>query len=413
MLFPPPVPPKEPRRVVITAAGILTALGRGWNANATAFRAGKTAFRPSMHFDVSRQRVKTAAEIDLPENMPATRLSARSHTRLDRAAKMLLIAAAEAWEQSGWDPSEDLPLILGTTGGGMSLGEAFFRQAIREPISRRGQAERAIYYQAHRQGLVLCEALGFSGPLTLIANACASGANAIGHAWEWVRTGRAERVLAGGYDAITQLVFAGFDSLQALSPTRCRPFDAGRDGLALGEGAAVLAIESLDHARRRNANILGEVCGYAAITDTYHLTQPQPEGKAAFATMRAACAQASVAIEDIGYINAHGTGTSYNDTAEALAINEIAGSAAGRMPVSSTKACIGHLLGGAGAVETVVCLMALHGQWLPPEPGIETPDPICKFPIVREPKDAKLRFAMTNSFGFGGASASLILKGWQ
>jgi len=366
-----------------------------------------------MHFDVSRQRVKTAAEIDLPENMPATRLSARSHTRLDRAAKMLLIAAAEAWEQSGWDPSEDLPLILGTTGGGMSLGEAFFRQAIREPISRRGQAERAIYYQAHRQGLVLCEALGFSGPLTLIANACASGANAIGHAWEWVRTGRAERVLAGGYDAITQLVFAGFDSLQALSPTRCRPFDAGRDGLALGEGAAVLAIESLDHARRRNANILGEVCGYAAITDTYHLTQPQPEGKAAFATMRAACAQASVAIEDIGYINAHGTGTSYNDTAEALAINEIAGSAAGRMPVSSTKACIGHLLGGAGAVETVVCLMALHGQWLPPEPGIETPDPICKFPIVREPKDAKLRFAMTNSFGFGGASASLILKGWQ
>ncbi|HPA20480.1 MAG TPA: beta-ketoacyl-[acyl-carrier-protein] synthase family protein [Verrucomicrobiae bacterium] len=399
--------------MVITAAGILTALGRGWNANATAFRAGKTAFRPSMHFDVSRQRVKTAAEIDLPENMPATRLSARSHTRLDRAAKMLLIAAAEAWEQSGWDPSEDLPLILGTTGGGMSLGEAFFRQAIREPISRRGQAERAIYYQAHRQGLVLCEALGFSGPLTLIANACASGANAIGHAWEWVRTGRAERVLAGGYDAITQLVFAGFDSLQALSPTRCRPFDAGRDGLALGEGAAVLAIESLDHARRRNANILGEVCGYAAITDTYHLTQPQPEGKAAFATMRAACAQASVAIEDIGYINAHGTGTSYNDTAEALAINEIAGSAAGRMPVSSTKACIGHLLGGAGAVETVVCLMALHGQWLPPEPGIETPDPICKFPIVREPKDAKLRFAMTNSFGFGGASASLILKGWQ
>jgi 3-oxoacyl-[acyl-carrier-protein] synthase II len=260
--------------------------------------------------------------------------------------------------------------------------------------------------------LVLCEALGFSGPLTLIANACASGANAIGQAWEWVRAGRAERVLTGGYDAITQLVFAGFDSLQALSPTRCRPFDAGRDGLALGEGAAVLAIESLDHARRRNAEILGEICGYAAITDTHHLTQPQPEGNAALATMREACAGARVAIEDIGYINAHGTGTNHNDAAEALAINRIAGSSAGSMPVSSTKACIGHLLGAAGAIEAVVCLMALQGQWLPPQPSIENADPICRFPIVREPEDAKLRFAMTNSFGFGGASASLVLGRW-
>lgn len=412
MLFPPPAPPREPRRVVVTAAGIITALGRGWDTNAAAFRAGKTAFRPVTHFDVSRQRVKIAAEVDLPPIMPTTRLVARYHDRLDRAAKMLLIAAADAWEQAGWEPCEYLPLILGTTGGGMSLGEAFFRQATRAPLSRSDQATRAIYYQAHRQGLVLCEALGFSGPLTFIANACASGANAIGHAWEWIRAGRAERVLTGGYDAITQLVFAGFDSLQALSPTRCRPFDANRDGLALGDGAAVLAIESLDHARRRNAEILGEICGYAAITDTHHLTQPQPEGKAALATMRQACASAHVAIEDIGYINAHGTGTPHNDAAEALAINEIAGSSAVSMPVSSTKACIGHLLGAAGAVEAVACLMALRGQWLPPQPSIETPDPICRFPIVREPRDAKLKHAITNSFGFGGASASLVLGRW-
>lgn len=409
MLFPPPEPPREPRRVVVTAAGIITGLGRGWDANAAAFRAGETAFRSVKHLDVSRQRVKTAAEIDLPEALPSTRLSARSQNRLDRAARMLLIAAAEAWAQSGWEPSDDLPLVLGTTGGGMSLGEAFFRQAIDEPFSRRGQAERAVYYQAHRQGLTLCEAFGFTGPLLFIANACASGTNAIGHAWESVRAGRADRILAGGYDAITQLVFAGFDSLQALSPTRCRPFDACRDGLTLGEGAAVLAVESLDHARHRNASILGEICGYAAVTDTHHLTQPQPQGKAAFATMRTACARARVTIEDIGYINAHGTGTPHNDAAEALAINDFAGANAGRLPVSSTKACIGHLLGAAGAVETVACLMALRGQWLPPQPAIENPDPICNFPIVQEPREANLKFALSNSFGFGGASASLVL----
>jgi len=411
MLFPPPELRQKPPRVVITGVGIITGHGRGRETNASAFREGKTAFRPITLFDVSMQRVKVASEVDIRETAPMGRLSERVHRRLDRAAKMLLVAAAEAWEQSGWQPSGNLPLILGTTGGGMSLGEAFFKQAYREPASRRGQASRAIHYQAHRQGIVLSEAFGFSGPLMFVANACASGANAIGHAWEWIRTGRAERVLTGGYDAITQLVFAGFDCLQALSPTRCRPFDADRDGLALGEGAAVLAVESLDHAQKRNAVILGEICGYAAITDTYHLTQPQPEGKAALATMRAAIEQAAIDIGEIGYINAHGTGTPQNDAAEALAINALTGHGAAAMPVSSTKAGIGHLLGGAGAVEAVVCLMALSGGWLPPQ-VLDRPDPLCEFPIVREPRDAPLRFAMTNSFGFGGASASLVLGKW-
>ena len=157
--------------------------------------------------------------------------------------------------------------------------------------------------------------------------------------------------------------------------------------------------------------ILGEICGYAAITDTYHLTQPQPEGKAALATMRAAIEQAAIDIGEIGYINAHGTGTPQNDAAEALAINALTGHGAAAMPVSSTKAGIGHLLGGAGAVEAVVCLMALSGGWLPPQ-VLDRPDPLCEFPIVREPRDAPLRFAMTNSFGFGGASASLVLGKW-
>src|SRR5205809_8128413 len=171
----------------------------------------------------------------------------------------------------------------------MSLGQDYYRQAIQAPNSHRGQPARALHYQAQRQALDLTDAFGFSGPITIIANACASGANAVGHAWELLRRGHAERVLTGGYDELSQLVFAGFDSLQALSPTRCRPFDAQRDGLALGEGAAILALETLDHARRRGAEILGEIAGYGAATDAHHLTQPHPEGDAALSSMRSAC----------------------------------------------------------------------------------------------------------------------------
>jgi len=292
------------------------------------------------------------------------------------------------------------------------MGEAYYRQAVERPHSLRGQASRVVQYQAQRQGLDLAAALGFEGPVTTIANACASGANAIGHAWHLVRSGQAERVLTGGYDALSQLVFAGFDSLQALSPTRCRPFDAGRDGLALGEGAAVLALETFESARNRNAEILGEICGYGAATDTHHLTQPHPQGDAALASMRAACEVAAVAPGSVNYVNAHGTGTPLNDSAEAAAINRWAGARAAILPVSSTKGSIGHLLGAAGAVEASVCLMALREQWLPPTVSTETPDPACAFKLVTQPADAHLDYALTNSFGFGGANASLLLRRW-
>ena len=368
------------------------------------------AFRHVTLFDVSRQRVKQAAEVDLPEDIPGTRLGAPAQRRLDRAAKLLLLAAGEAWHQAGWAPEDALPVVLGTTSGGMRMGEEYYRQAIGEPARRRGQARRAIQYQPQRQGLDLAAAFGFRGPQVFIANACASGANAIGHASHLVRHGGARRVLAGGYDGLSQLVFSGFDSLQALSPTRCRPFDARRDGLALGEGAAVVALETLESARARGAEILGEICGYGAATDVHHLTQPHPNGDAALASMRGACAAAGVGPGDIGYVNAHGTGTPLNDSAEASAIARWAGDEAGRMAVSSTKASIGHLLGAAGAVEAVVCLMALREQWLPPMRSVETPDAACHFHLVREPQTVDgLRYALTNSFGFGGANASLVL----
>ena len=412
MLFPFQPTSATPPRVVITGAGIITALGLGWKPNAEGFRLGRPAFRPVSLFDVSRQRVKTAAEVDLPDALPPTGLSRRQSARLDRAGKMLLLAANEAWQQAGWKPVNNVPLVLGTTAGGMSLGEDYFRQAVQSPGRHRRQPTRAIHYQPQVQARMVLDALGFNGPITIISNACASGSNAIGHAWNLIRCGQAERALAGGYDALSLLVFAGFDALQALSPTVCRPFDARRDGLALGEGAALVALETLEHAQRRKATILGELIGYGATIDRHHLTQPQPEGNAALAAMNLACDAARIGPKDVDYLNAHGTGTVLNDSAEASAISRWAGPRAATLPVSSTKASIGHLLGAAGAVEAVICLMALREQWLPAQAAFETPDPACNFPIVRQPRDAQVKVALSNSFGFGGINATLILRRW-
>ena len=413
VLFPPPARPIPPPRVVVTGAGLVSAYGVGWQANAGGFRIGRTAFRPVTLFDVSRQRAKLAAEVDLPCTLPATQLPARQAARLDRASRILLLAAHEAWTQAGWTPSENLPLVLGTTSGGMLLGEDYFKRALAFPGRHRGQPTRALHYQPQTQCRVLAEAFGFHGPMIIIANACASGGNALGQAWEYIRSGRADRAFAGGYDALTQLVFAGFDSLQSISPSACRPFDARRDGLSLGEGAAMVALETLDSAKKRGAEILGEFIGYGSSIDRHHLTQPDPEGTAGLTALTLACRVAQITPSDVDYLNAHGTGTPLNDHAEALAVNRWAGSRAATLPVSSTKAGIGHLLGGAGAVEAVVCLMALREQWLPPETTVEDPDPICQFPLVRQPTEARCEVALSNSLGFGGANATLIFRRWR
>jgi 3-oxoacyl-[acyl-carrier-protein] synthase II len=246
----------------------------------------------------------------------------------------------------------------------------------------------------------------------VLSHACASGADAIGHAWEWVRRGHADRVLTGSHDVLSQLVFAGFDSLQLLSPTRCRPFDATRDGLALGEGAAVLALEGLGSAQRRGAEILGEIVGFASAGDPHHVAQPHPEGDAALAAMQAAAAVAGLEPGQVSYINAHGTGTMLNDSAESRAIARWAGPAAARIPLSSTKASVGHTLGAAGGVEAAVCLMTLREQWLPPERGIAVTEPLCPCPLVREPRAARVDIALSNSLGFGGANSTLIFRRW-
>ena len=393
-------------RVVVTGAGILTAHGNGWQVNAEAFRTGRVSLRPVTLFDVSRQRVSIAGEVQLPV-LPPHHLGPRDLQRMERGTQLLIHAASGALVSSGLILTE-LPCVLGTSAGGMALGEAFYQQAHQTPASRRGQAGRAIYYQSQQQAALMQRALGITGPALIISNACASGANAIAHAASLVRRGEAPAVLCGGYDALCQLVFAGFDTLKALSPTVARPFDAHRDGLALGEGAGLLVLESLEQARARGAVVLAEIPGCGASMDLHHLTQPHPQGDAALASMSAACAMAGLRPDEISYINSHGTGTPLNDIAEALAIQRWAGDAVSRIRVSSTKGGIGHLLGGAGAVEAVVCLMALRGGFLPPCVNVETPDPACTFDLIREPRAAVLRTALTNSFGFGGSNATLI-----
>jgi len=414
MPFQPGQPLSTKRRVAITGTGVISPMGKGWTANAEGFRQGRLALKEITLFDTSRQRVRRGGQVDLPEDTPTGHLSQRQKARLDRASKLLLHAANEALDTAGWEiPSEganNIPLVFGTSAGAMELGEKYYKNATGAPRRKSGQATRIQHYQTQTQAINLCNATGIQGPVTMITNACASGANAVGQAYRLVSSGRADRALCGGYDALCQLVFAGFDSLQALSTTSPRPFDAGRDGLAIGEGAAVFTLEPLDTARDRGATILAEITGYGAATDTHHLTQPNPAGDAALATMTAACREAGLAPGDIGYINSHGTGTPLNDVAEGAAIQRWADDGVARVCVSSTKGAIGHLLGGAGAVESAICLMALQGGWLPPNAPLDEPDPVCTFDLVREPRDKPLENVMTNSFGFGGANATLIFS---
>ncbi|MFK5921319.1 MAG: beta-ketoacyl-[acyl-carrier-protein] synthase family protein [Verrucomicrobiota bacterium] len=401
-------------RVVISGAGIVTSMGLGWKNSAEGFRAGKQAFRDITLFDTTRQRVHQAGEVILPDCLPSTRLKKRQLARIDRASQLLIHATAEALKQCAWnddDLHEDIAIALGSSAGAMFCGEKFTQTALQQPNQRVGQASRIHLYQTQHQARTLEDAFGIQGPVSIISNACASGANAIGHAFRLLKYGHHQRAIAGGYDALSQLVFAGFDSLQALTTTLPpRPFDADRDGLALGEGAAVLMLETLDSARQRGAEILAEIAGYGAATDIHHLAQPHPEGDAALSSMNDACHEAQLNPQEIQYINSHGTGTPKNDVAEGRAIQRWAGAHTQQVCVSSTKASIGHLLGGAGAVETVISLMALQGQWLPPTTTINKLDPVCTFDLVREARDARIDAVLSNSFGFGGANATLILK---
>lgn len=398
----------DPRSVVVTGMGIVSPMGRDLTENSEGFRAGRMAFSPVTLFDVSRQRVGTAGQTDIPEEAPELNMSRKAWSRMDRGTRMAWLAAREAMAAANLSGGP-MPVIIGTSAAAMPIGENYYCQAYITTASRSQQLRRAELYQAQRQMTDMCRELKVSGPIRIISNACASGANAIGQAFHLVRSGRADCVLAGGYDGLCQLVFAGFDTLQALSVSGIpRPFDAARDGLALGEGAGFVVVESAESAKARGARVIAEILGYGAATDIHHLTQPHPQGDAALITMQAACKMAGLDPEQIDYINSHGTGTPLNDIAEGNAIQRWAGESVGKIKVSSTKSAIGHLLGGAGAVESVISLMAMEGQWLPASLNVREADPVCTFDLIREPREASVQRALTNSFGFGGSNATLI-----
>jgi len=296
--------------------------------------------------------------------------------------------------------------VVGTTSGGMTFGEEYYR-ALHARRRLRRTAAWIANYTPQKPVMDAQEALGISAPCQVIANACASGTNAIGHAFDCIRSGRYRCVLTGGYDALSELVFVGFDSLQAATPEKCRPFDSKRSGLILGEGAAVLALENFESAQARGAHILAEVVGYGLSTDNHHLTQPNPSGSGARQAMEQALSSARLSASEVDYINAHGTATPFNDAAEGKAIAELFG----RVPVSSTKSMMGHSLGAAGAIEAVISILALRDRTLPPNINFREADPDLNLNIVaNESRPARITTVLSNSFGFGGTNASVLLR---
>ena len=390
-------------RVAIVAAGIVSPLGFGLKETLRALQTAADCVTPVSRFDVSNCRCKTAGQVS-DERLLRGRQKSRKNARLHRASHLMIAAMAELMER---DPKFAPEItIIGTTSGGMSFGENYYRAVHRHEDLRRAP-EWLANYPPQKPVLDAQHEFGISGPCFVIANACASGTNAIGRAFESIRSGKYERVLTGGYDAISELVFVGFDSLQAATPEKCRPFDRDRTGMVLGEGAAVLALENFESARKRGAKVLGEITGYGISTDNHHMTQPDPTGSGPRRAMEQALESGGCAADQVDYINAHGTATPFNDAAEGKAISELFDG----VPVSSTKSMIGHSLGAAGAIEAVICLLALQAQFLPPNINFRAPDSDLALNIVaNESREAKIDMALSNSFGFGGTNASILIS---
>jgi 3-oxoacyl-[acyl-carrier-protein] synthase II len=391
-------------RVAVVAAGIVSPLGFGLEQTLESVRAAKDCVSKVTAFPVDRCRCQTAGQV--PDTGLALANQYQSHPeRLHRVARMMILALKEALDAAG-DYEPELT-VVGTTSGGMTFGEQYYRRLKSGQRSPQHAPTLIANYTPQKPVMDAQEAFGIGAPCQIIANACASGTNAIGHAFNCVRAGRHQRVLAGGYDAISELVFVGFDSLQASTPDRCRPFDSERTGMVLGEGAAVLALENLDTAKARGATILGEIIGYGISTDNFHLTQPDPSGAGARLAMEAALRSAGIRASEIDYINAHGTATPFNDAAEGKAIAELFN----HVPVSSTKGMMGHSLGAAGAIEAVISLLALRHQFLPANLNFRRGDTGLDLNIVaNSAPTGTVRTVLSNSFGFGGTNASIIMR---
>jgi len=385
---------------VITGMGCVSPLGCDTAATLQALRNGTDGVSGVRLFPVDAFQARTAGQVPDAIHGLAAAICPEA-VAWSRAAKFVLVAVTEALAaRPGFCPDV---IIAGTTSGGMDFGERFFR-GIRDGMAG-GEARRWVLgYPPQQPVLDVIGHLGWHAPVRVISNACASGTNALAWASGLVRSGSAERVLAVGFDALCELVFAGFDSLRASTPELCRPFDTGRSGLSLGEGAAAFLIESAGSASAALAAVAGS--GFA--NDNHHLTQPEPGGTGPRLSMQRALADAGWAAEEVGYINAHGTGTPFNDASEAAAIRAVCPSA----PVSSTKGMTGHALGAAGAIEAAYCIHAIREGFLPPNIHLRTSDSGLDI-VANSPRPAPPRRVLSNSFGFGGANATIALEAWE
>ncbi|MBT3321432.1 MAG: beta-ketoacyl-ACP synthase II [Anaerolineae bacterium] len=410
------------KRVVITGLGAISPLGLNVEDTWKALLAGKSGAAPITRYDASENKTTFAAEVKgFDANAIIGRRDAR---RMDRYVQLAFATSLQAVENSGLvvtDENRDrIGVLIGTGIGGV---ETLLKQA--EVMAKRGASRVSPFLipmmlADSGPGQVAIH-LGVRGPNMSVVTACATGSNSIGEAAEMIRHGRADVMIAGGGEAsIVKLAMAGMNTIGALSarndePEKAsRPFDKNRDGFVMGEGAGVLILEELEHAQARGANILAELTGYGTSDDAYHISAPAEGGEGAALCMQLALDDAGLTVNDVGYINAHGTSTSLNDKGETAAIKTVFGKQAYQIPVSSTKSMTGHLLGASGALEAVFCVKALQNEILPPTINYETPDPECDLDYVpNKAREVKFKHALSNSFGFGGHNATLIISKYE
>ena len=409
------------RRAVVTGIGVLAPNGNSLSEYWDALIAGKSGIGPIQSFDAENLSVRIAGE--LSDFNPEDHFDRKEIRRLDPFSIYALVTSHESISHSGLDQSdvnkERVGVIIGTGVGGIQTLEN--QHGV---FSNRGQRRVTPYFVPKMISNIAAGQIaihhGFQGPNHTVVSACASGTDAIGTATRIIQYGDADVVVTGGVEAsITGLCIAGFANMKALStrnddPTAAsRPFDANRDGFVLGEGAASIILEEAEHARSRGATILAEVAGYGSTDDAFHITQPSEGGKGAIAAMQLALTDAQLEVEDVDYINAHGTSTPFNDKTESAAITTLFGEHAQKLKVSSTKSMIGHSLGASGALEAAACVQAISHNMLPPTINYNTPDPECTLDYVpNTAQEAEVNVVMSNSFGFGGHNGVIVLKRW-
>jgi 3-oxoacyl-[acyl-carrier-protein] synthase II len=410
------------RRVVITGLGTVNPLGNHVKDSWQRIKNGENGIGKVTRFDASQHSSQVVGEVK--DFSAGEFFDAKEARRMDRFSVYAVASAVQAMQDAGlkqgsFDP-ERIGVILGNGIGGIeTLGDNFKKMFDRGVKAVHPLCSPMMITNIAAGNVAI--KLDLRGPCISVVTACASGTDAIGESLRWIREGTVDLMLAGGTEAaIVPLGLASFCVLQAVStkyndtPEKAsRPFDAGRDGFIMGEGAGILVLEELEHARKRGARIYAELAGYGCTCDANHLTAPHPEGRGAVKAMRLAVEDAGLKPEDIDYINAHGTSTPINDPVETKAIKDVFGEQARKLKVSSTKSMIGHLLGAAGGVEALVTALALHEQFYPPTRNYEIPDPSCDLDYVpNKGYGGPMRTAISNSFGFGGHNAVICFKRW-